>query len=401
MKAEMTLKQNEIKKYMSMMLFFGFGVFVVSIQNVVRAYNSTLLALSYEYGFTSRSLLGTIYHVIDKILPVNMMDYDMVLLFAQIVTGMFFVFLYLFLYLCIKRCNLNFIKPCEYIMLFFMLFTIATFSGGYNFFRVDLFLIWVSLLCTLLIVYEKAEWLVIPLSAIGVMFHQGYVFMFFNVTLVLLFYKMLSGDKKRMWKYGTIFVSTFVIGSALFLWFEFFSRSNGAAIFDQIAEEAANLSLNGQYHTTLLAHEVLGTDLSETEQAFRKMNIAEISLFSLFFLPYILVTIRFFKNLMKSASGIVDKLKYLAVSIGAATMLPNFILKIDYGRWILAVITYYALIIFALTALRDEKVETQLKESYEWITSKPWAFVFVAYPILFIPLWDVQITGFMQWFYIK
>lgn len=401
MKAELTLKQNEIKKYMFMMIFFGFGVFVASIQNMVRAYNSTLLALSYEYGFTSRSLLGTIYHFIDKILPVNMMDYSKVLLFAQIVTVLFFMFLYVFLYLCMKRCNVNFVKPCEYIMLFFMLFTIATFSGGYNFFRVDLFMIWVSLLCTLLIVFEKAEWLVIPLSAIGVMFHQGYVFMFFNVTLVLLFYKMLSNDKKRMWKYGTIFVATFFIGSALFLWFEFFSRSNGAAIFDQIAEEAANLSLNGQYHTTLLAHEVLGTDLSETEQSFRKMNIAEISLFSLFFLPYIIVTIRFFKNLLKSVTGVMDKLKYLAVAIGAATMLPNFILKIDYGRWILAVITYYAIIIFALTALRDEKVEAQLKETYDWIVAKPWAFIFVAYPILFIPLWDVQITGFMQWFYIK
>ena len=401
MKAELTLKQKEINKYMIMMLFFGVGVFVSSIQNVVRSYNSTLLALSYEYGFTSRSLLGTIYHLIDKILPANMMDYSKVLLFAQIVTGIFFVFLFVFVYLCLKRCRVEYIKPCEYIVLFFLLFTIATFSGGYNFFRVDLFMVWVSLLCTLLIVYEKAEWLVIPLSAIGVMFHQGYVFMFFNVTLVLLFYKFLSGDKKRKWKYGTLFVVTFLVGSALFLWFEFFSRSNGAAIFDQIAEEAANLSLNGQYHTTLLAHEVLGIDLSETEQSFRKMNLADISMFTLFFLPYIIVTVRFFVNLLKGAKTNVDKLKYLAVAIGAATMLPNFILKIDYGRWVLAVITYYALILFALVALQDEQIEYQLKETYDWITVKPWAFVFVAYPILFIPLWDVQITGFIQWFYIK
>lgn len=394
----MMCRKKEIKNYMLMLMYCGVGIVLACYQNVVRSYNTTLLALTYEYGFTSRSLLGTIYHFIDHILPIDMMCYDNVLRFAQIITVVFFLFVFGFVFLYLKKCKYDVLKPCEYLILFYVLFTFATFSGGYNFFRVDLFMVFVALICALLLTYEKAEWLVIPLSAIGVMFHQGYVFMFFNISLVLLAYKFFSADRKGRIKYGSLFIATFVVGSVLFLWFEFFSRSNGAAIYDQIVAEASRLALDGQYHTTLLYHEVLGVDLSETEQKFRRINVAELTFFSLFCFPYIVVTVQFFKGLLKRAQSKLEWFKYLIVAIGAGTMLPNFILKIDYGRWILAVITYYAIVILSLVVLQDEKVEAQLLESYEKIKAKPWAFIFVVFPILFIPLWDVQITGFIQWF---
>lgn len=395
-------KQKEINRFMIMMIFFGFFTFVCSYQNVVRSYNSTMLALSYEYGFTSRSLLGTIYHVIDKILPINMIDYTVALRFAQICTVFFFAFLYVFVYLCVRSCNEKYLKPCEYLIVFFMLFTISTFSAGYNFFRVDLFMIIVSLIAALLIIYEKAEWLVIPLSAIGVMFHQGYVFMYFNIILVLLLVKFFSEEEtnknKRKWKYGLLFLFSFLIGSVLFLWFEFFSRSNGASIYEHIVNEARNLSYNGAYHSTLLAHEVLGIDLSETETGWRLINIIQLSIFTVLFMPYIVITIKFFKRVLQKSQTKVQKFKYWIVILGAGTMLPDFLLKIDYGRWVLAVIVYYSVVILALAMMNDRIVEEQLLDTYHEITNKPWAIFFLVYPIFFIPLWDVDISGFMQIF---
>lgn len=396
--SRITPKQKEIYKFMVMMIFFGIVIFVCSYQHIVRSYNSTMLALSYEYGFTSRSLLGTIYHIIDKVLPINMIDYTMTMRFAQICTGAFFLFLYFFVFLCLRNCREKCLKPCEYLIMFFLLFTIATFSGGYNFFRVDLFMILVSLIASLLIIYEKAEWLVIPLSAIGVMFHQGYVFMYFNIILVLLLYKYFSGNKQKKLKYGVLFLLSFVIASALFLWFEFFSRSNGAAIYEYIVNEARNLAHNGAYHSTLLAHEVLGIDLSETENELRKINIVQFPIFTFMCLPYIIITIRFFSKVIKRANTKIDKIKYSVVIIGAGTMLPDFLLKIDYGRWVLAVIVYYAVIILALAMMNDEIIEEQLSETYHWLVKKPWALFLMLYPIFFVPLWDVDINGFMQHF---
>ncbi len=392
----MNNRMKEINRYMVMLMMFCFAVFICCYQSTVRSYNSTMLALSYKYGFTSRSLLGTIYHVINKILPIDMMDFSMTMLFAQIVTGLFFLFLMVFAYLCLRKCNEEDIKPCEYLILFYMIFTVATFSGGYNFFRVDLFMVVVSLLGALLIAEKKAEWLVIPLSALGVMFHQGYVFMYFNIILVLLIYRFLSGDKREKRKYGLLFVLSFVLGSALFLWFEFLSRSNGALYYDTIVDEARKLSLNGQYHSTLLAHEVLGVDLTGSESEMKKINIVEYPIFTVFMLPYIIITIKFFINVFKAAATKVEKFKYLVVLLGAGTMLPDFLLKVDYGRWILAVITYYAVILLMLCMMHDQVVTQQIRNSFTLIQKKPYALLLLVYPMILIPLWDIDINGFLQ-----
>lgn len=84
----------------------------------------------------------------------------------------------------------------------------------------------VSLAGVLCLVRERFTWLVIPLSALGVMFHQGYVFMYFNLILVLLWYRVCSlwgRNKKKARYYLLLLVLAFLIGSALFLYFEFFS----------------------------------------------------------------------------------------------------------------------------------------------------------------------------------
>lgn len=383
----------EIVKFMAMLVVFSFAVFITNYQYVIRSYNSTMLALSYKYGFTSRALLGTIYHLVNRILPVDMLDYAMAMRFAQVVTALFFLFLLVFAYVCLKFCEEKYMKPCEYLILFFMLFAVSMFSGGYNFFRVDMFMVAVSMICALLIVCEKAEWLVVPLSAIGVMFHQGYVFMFLNIVLVLLAYKFLSKDKKV--KYGILFFLTFTISSALFLWFELFSRSDGALYFDTIADEARRLSENG-YHTTLLMHEVLGIDLGAAEESLRKINIVQFPIFTLLFLPYIMIAAKFFYRLIINAKTKVEKWKYVIVLIGAGTMLPDFILKLDYGRWIFAVMTYYSVVILALCMMKDKNVGEEVAYSFQRISSKPWMFLLLLIPILFIPFWDVDINGFVQ-----
>lgn len=388
-------KDGEIRRYMIMLCLFSFAVFLCSYQGVVRSYNTTMLALSYQYGFTSRSLLGTLYHLLDAVLPVDMMNYPMVMFTAQAVTGMFFLFLMWFAYRCLKMCDEKSIKPCEYLLLFFMFFTVSTFSGGYNFFRVDLFMVAVSIVCAMLLASGKAEWLVIPLSAVGVMFHQGYVFMFFNITLVLLACKFLEADRRGKIRYGILFAGSFLIGSALFLWFEFFSRSNGELYFDQIVDEARRLSLEG-YHTTLLYHEVLGIDLGTSEAALHKINFTQLPIFTVICLPYLVIVVRFFAGLFRKAQSAAQKWKYLIVLLGSLTMLPDFILKIDYGRWVLAVMTYYAVAVLALCMMKDRPVTEQMCVLYTDLQKRPWVFLLIVLPVFLGPFWDIDINSLMQ-----
>lgn len=392
-------KQREIRKFMIMLSVVNLALFAVTCRGMVRSYNTTMLALSYEYGFTSRSLLGTLYHLLDAVLPLDLIDYRAVVATAYVATILFILFVEYFLYRCLKRCEGEMLKYGEYLALILSLCLVSTFSFPYNFFRVDIFMILVSLLGVLCLVKERAQWLVVPLSALGVMFHQGYVFMYFNLILVLLFYRALSWwkeDRRKARRYGLLFLLSFLVGSALFLWFEFFSRSNGAAFFDTIKSEAEKLSYDGIYHSTLLYHEVLGIDLASTEEEFSRVNAVQILMCGIVCLPMLVFGVRFFAGLIKKAKGASEKWKYLAVVLGAATILPDFLLKIDYGRWMAAVVVYYVGIVLALLAMKDPIMETQVRESGERLIQRPGIALWIMVVILLLPFLDVNIDPFFR-----
>lgn len=392
-------KQREIRKFMIMLSVENLALFAVTCRGMVRSYNTTMLALSYEYGFTSRSLLGTLYHLLDAVLPLDLIDYRAVVATAYVATILFVLFVEYFLYRCLRRCKGEMVKYGEYLALILSLCLVSTFSFPYNFFRVDIFMILVSLLGVLCLVKERAQWLVVPLSALGVMFHQGYVFMYFNLILVLLFYRALSWwkeDRRKARRYSLLFALSFLVGSALFLWFEFFSRSNGAAFFDTIKSEAEKLSYDGIYHSTLLYHEVLGIDLASTEEEFSRVNAVQILMCGIVCLPMLVFGVRFFAGLIKKAKGASEKWKYLAVALGAATILPDFLLKIDYGRWMAAVVVYYVGIVLALLAMKDPIMETQVRESGERLIQRPGIALWIMVVILLLPFLDVNIDPFFR-----
>lgn len=392
-------KQREIRKFMIMLSVVNLALFAVTCRGMVRSYNTTMLALSYEYGFTSRSLLGTLYHLLDAVLPLDLIDYRAVVATAYVATILFVLFVEYFLYRCLRRCEGEMVKYGEYLALILSLCLVSTFSFPYNFFRVDIFMILVSLLGVLCLVKERAQWLVVPLSALGVMFHQGYVFMYFNLILVLLFYRALSWwkeDRRKARRYGLLFALSFLVGSVLFLWFEFFSRSNGAAFFDTIKSEAEKLSYDGIYHSTLLYHEVLGIDLASTEEEFSRVNAVQILMYGIVCLPMLVFGVRFFAGLIKKAKGASEKWKYLAVVLGAATILPDFLLKIDYGRWMAAVVVYYVGIVLALLAMKDPIMETQVRESGERLIQRPGIALWIMVVILLLPFLDVNIDPFFR-----
>lgn len=392
-------KQREIRKFMIMLSVVNLALFAVTCRGMVRSYNTTMLALSYEYGFTSRSLLGTLYHLLDAVLPLDLIDYRAVVATAYVATILFVLFVEYFLYRCLRCCEGEMVKYGEYLALILSLCLVSTFSFPYNFFRVDIFMILVSLLGVLCLVKERAQWLVVPLSALGVMFHQGYVFMYFNLILVLLFYRALSWwkeDRRKARRYSLLFALSFLVGSVLFLWFEFFSRSNGAAFFDTIKSEAEKLSYDGIYHSTLLYHEVLGIDLASTEEEFSRVNAVQILMCGIVCLPMLVFGVRFFAGLIKKAKGASEKWKYLAVVLGAATILPDFLLKIDYGRWMAAVVVYYVGIVLALLAMKDPIMETQVRESGERLIQRPGIALWIMVVILLLPFLDVNIDPFFR-----
>lgn len=391
MKEKLVKANYNIRQFIVMLTFVDLATFVTNYRGWVRSYNTTMLALSYEYGFTSRSLLGTIYHILDAVLPVDMMQYQNALVFANVVTVLFIAFLLYFSYYVLKKSDMEnglVTKAEQYILLTFHIAMVATFTYAYNFLRVDFCMVWMMLLGFMALMNEKTEWLSLPFAALGIMFHQGFVLMYFNVILVIQFYYMMTRKNK---KNTILFFLTFLIGSGLFLWFELFSRTNGNDIFETVLRDATNVSYQGIYHTTLLYHEVLGIDVSGAETDFVYMNHVQLVLYLLILLPAIVVLARAFVRIIKKADDLFAKLKYLAVAVGSLTILPDMLLKVDYGRWILAVVTYYLLIILAMLILRDPFVTEETKNVVEDVNKHPAWLVYFTLVVLTVPYMDVDI----------
>lgn len=358
----------------------------------VNSYNSSIFALSYKYGFISRGLSGTIFRLVNKVLPFDIMSYNGVLRYSQVVTALFMILVWLFCFYIIYKSNENNYRHIQIVSVLLVVFSIPFFSNSFNFGRVDIYLVATAVLCVLILLWRKMEWLIVPLSCFAVMFHQAYVFMFFNVTLVILIYRFIESDKKGRIKYLVLFILSFVGASALFLYLNFFAHTTDISIYNNVVEDAVTLSKEDEgYHKALLQHEVLGIDPTTSEWEHHLKNFIEFPIFALIMLPYIILVVRVFVNTIKNAPQKIDKFKYVVLAIGVLTILPNLILKVDYGRWMFSIIVYYILIFAFLIATRDKLFTIALNGEIDRIKAKPFVLIFYVLPLMVTPMWDVNI----------
>ena len=384
------IKENpDRRKQFLRLLFFLFVVlFCFSYDGKVTAYNTTLYAFSYKYGFISRAFIGSLFQGIDYLVPWDMMSYTHSVLYTQVVTALFYVLLLWFFSFILKQLPGEAgrgTKYAELIIVAYTIYAVPMFACRKNFGRVDIYLVGLSLLAVVLIVKNKGLFLLPVIVAVCVCIHQGYVFMFFNIILVLLIYRIFSPKSEHKF----LFILCFLLGSALFLYFEFFSRTNGEAFVDEIIENATKLSYKGDYHETLIDHEILGIDLASEEWDFHKENFVQFPIYLLLMSPFLYMLFRLFGEIRKRVETTGEKIRYFFVCAGPLTLLPNYILKVDYARWTFAVFTYYTMVILALLAWKDRIMEESISRVAQIRQRYPFVFLLLPYLLLFSPLWDV------------
>lgn len=386
--------KNEKKQrlYWVFMLLFSCGMFFRFYDGMVNKINTTMFAFTYEYGFVSRGLVGTVFRFFNWFLPGDWMNYVGVVRFTQIFTAIYYLLLFAFFYLCLQKSD-EVKKNVQCLEFLFAFFAIPMFATEYNFGRLDLYMTIVSLIAVMLLVRERFEWLVIPLAVIGVMVHQGYVFMFANVILVLLLYKALNTEGKKKRKYYTLFIITFIAVSILFLWFELFSHMKGMDIYNSVVATAKSLSRSGEdIHWDVVDKEILGIDLTAREVSYHRHNYAEFPIFVVLMLPYIIIGFRCLLNIIKRAQDKKRKISYWIVLLGAGTILPDMILKVDYGRWMFSIIFYYFVIVLALIACGDAIVKEEVCCTMHRVKEKSvLSLLLLVYPIFFVPFNDICI----------
>ena len=379
------------KIFISIMVVLITVIFFSNYDGDIDSYNTTILALNYSYGFISRGFTGTVFMLLSKCLPIDIITPEGAKVFLMVSTILLFFIIVMFAVSLIKRCNDKGIANLEILIVYMMVVTVSTYSSGWNFGRVDIYMIMISLGCAMLLVVEKGEWLIILLCPVAVLIHQGYVLMYLNIVLALLAYKILSYREKRI-KYIIIFVLTTIICVALLLYLELYSHSGIDDIsFREVVGNATSLSEEGTYHETLLEHELKGIDLSSVEHDYHMKNLAEIIIYGILMLPYIVIFFRFVYSLIKNAEDNISRFKYIIVCAGSLTMLPDYLIKVDYGRWIVATILYY-LVTFSVLYVLDDYVKGAIDEQITKVKKRGYIWlILLIYPILFIPYRDVNI----------
>ncbi len=392
--------QDEKKRNMfSFLVIWGIitiGLFMKTFDWIASSYNTSILAISYKYGFTSRGLIGTIYRFLGNLVGVDTWNYFVALKFYVICTIACYIAFAILMLLFLSKTSLDNKKMQQYLVLINTVFFVTMFATEKNFGRIDIFMLVLTILAVYLIGIEKFVWLIVPLTALGVMFHQGYVFMFYNVVLVLLFYRIMTKQGKERNKYIIVFALSLVICGILFFWFQILYRGGAHDFYYEAKEHAAAMGVEGKPHDELLRAELLGVDLHDEELKYRLNNVIEIIIFIAFFLPYIIFVGKVLVRTIKKQTKLEKKLVYWAVILGPLTLLPNYIFKVDYGRWTFAGVTYFLLIFIFMYSINEREIIESVNIGLERMKSRVYRpFVFIL-PFVFVPFMDVAVTVFTE-----
>ena len=381
-------KQNLI--FLLMLFVFAILCFLKDFGSDMSHYNSTLYSFSYKYGFISRGFVGSVYQLLDKILPFDLMTYQNLYYFSIIMTVVLLMVIFLFYYYCLSKCSKDNLHNARMLIAFFSVFTFSNFWTPENLGRIDIYFIILLLISIVLVLEDKIPWLVIPLIGVCMCIHQGFTFTNANLILVLLFFKaMTDEDNKTRKRYLIYFIITFAEISILFLFFEFFSHTAGEGVVEELINTSMKLSKSGNdYNETILNHEILGQGVFEEEIKYHIINLRELPFFLITFCPYIIIFVIFAKRLLRGEKG-VRLLGYLSVVLGGLTLLPEMILKVDFGRYAYYTFFYYILVTISLIVMGDSKTIDVFNSVKQSINKKiSFGKLLIVYPLIFMPFSD-------------
>jgi hypothetical protein len=384
-------KKRRNAKQLLVLFLFAFALSTRYYVGIVNCLNTTQYAFSYKYGLISRGFLGSVVRLVNWVFSINLLNYDGMVQIAMFLNTLYLLVLFIFFWKILSRIPQSLENRILVLFYVFGIFAFPEYLTEENFGRSDICLVMITLICCFLLLKEKGEWLILPLIAVAMAIHQGYILMFFHVVLVILFVRCFDKEGKEKRKYQILFVSGLLLAVVLLFYFNFFSHQTNMDLYDEIYDNASSYAHDGVVQYNLILHEIFGISPAQDEWDEHIHNFVEFPVFFALMLPYLISAFRFFRNVLREAQG-KEKLKYLAVAFGAATILPDLIVKIDYGRWMFSIIFYYFIIIAMLLAMGDPLIRKHFDAIVDEMKKKPYlVVVLLGYPILFTPLEDVNI----------
>ena len=109
----MQVKKESCKKkilFLIVLGMFSLAIFIKSYGQGMSETNTSALALTYQNGLFPNALLGTIYQILNDCFHGQLLNYPMAMRFAESITVVQYAILFLFFFLCNKKCSNRTIK---------------------------------------------------------------------------------------------------------------------------------------------------------------------------------------------------------------------------------------------------------------------------------------------------
>lgn len=284
-------------------------------------------------------------------------------------TGLVVLTLIILLYIIAQKSENLYLTNIQYISLFTLLFFVPTFYSSRNIGDPVIYIMFFIFISLLLLIYHKAEILLIPFSLLCTLINRDFIFMLFNIIIYLLVYKILSSKTlKQRNIYILLGICCFISVLTLFIY------------------------LNA------IDFQLLNIDLYvEANTAYHFYKYIELLIYCILMLPYIILGIRLFRNILNKTQNSLEKAKYILIPILALSIVPCYIREMHNGLLLFATTAYFTLVILTLCALNDELMLEQLHLLMEDIQQRyKYSFVLLLYIVTMIPFYDVNINISLQ-----
>jgi hypothetical protein len=348
-------------------------------------------SLSYRYGFASRMFIGTI---VDLLAGGGFISTIFVYSFAFCGTLLLCFSVSVILWHIIQKSENH--LPLLLLIILYLSSPIspaAYFVQG-NFGRMEIYIFLYALIIFAIVDKKNWRWLIPALCFMSLATHLVSVFFYMPLVFIILLYRYIKKDKQNRSE-GILLIVTTVIITLSFLYFVIFSRS--ALVFQTEAEFANAL----KYRTDIPGYaSSLHYDyfLSITDTFRFAVNyFAPVStLIKKFYcilqnLPLFVFFVLFWKACITFEQKKSMKLIFLLSLFLPLVSIPAFILFVDWGRWVIMLLTVQFMLVFYFLHTKEAAVVHTVNKFTTVVQKNMFAAVlFIMLSVFFGSIWQID-----------
>jgi len=339
--------------------FLLFEFLFLTYNKVGDSNTRTAYLLSYEFGFHSQSLIGSvIYLFTDKIT-------SRLIYLIAIAAFLILAFQISILLGCLIRTSPQSMRSS--VIIFAVLFLASplsvTYLLGMHTERLDVYWIFITLLATVFLKRPVLRWLIPILCAIAVSVHQGYMSTYMPALAILLLYEVYRS--KYSVKSIAVFILSCIIMIVLFVFFQF---AHPSYPFENAADFAKYLSAKSDFSASAPMLYIgflapfkdwfYGYVLPFTKSYALPLGIVLLT----FSLPLIVVFLYVWRQSLRNADKKFLKFIFLLCVAAPLVFIPAAVVANDWDRYWAAAVNNQFILVFYFIYSKEEAVIDGVKK---------------------------------------